>query len=415
MSSSTSPRELAEFFQYGAEERAALAGLAPHLEKHADNLVAAFYRHLLSFPETQKLLRDPEVTQRLLVKQREYLLSLAGPEIDEAYLEQRRRIGEVHARIGLEPRWYLGAYALYQSLLIPILLEQQADALRVRRSVAALQRLLKLDASLAIDAYMEQHERDLEHLNRELAASGRRLAHDLEETGVALRHSVARAQAAERLASIGTLVAGLAHEIGTPMGVIQGHAKLLEGAVADESGRWRLRTIQEQIGRISRILQGLLNMARPGRPRRVPVDLAALLDSTLAFLTEKLAHRDIRVTRDFAPAPSVAGDPERLQQVFLNLLLNAADAMPGGGELRVAIRLQGREVEVRIADTGHGIPAGDLGRVFEPFYTTKAAGEGSGLGLAVAHGIVAEHHGAIEVVRSDASGTEFRLLLPSRG
>jgi signal transduction histidine kinase len=414
MSRASTPRELAEFFRYGPEERALLASLRPALEKHADELVAGFYRHLLSFPETQRLLRDPEVTQRLLVKQREYLLSLAGPEIDEAYLLQRRRIGEVHARIGLEPRWYLGAYALYQSLLFPIVLEQQADPTQVRRAVVALQRLLALDTSLALDAYMERHERDLEYLNRELAASGRKLAHDLEESGVALRATAERARAAERLASIGTLVAGLAHEIGTPMGVIQGHAKLLEGAVSDESGRWRLRTIQEQIGRISRILQSLLNMARPGRPRRVPVDLAPLLDSTLAFVSEKFARREIRVSRDFAPCAAVSGDPERLQQVFLNLFLNAADAMPEGGELRVHVAPHGREVEVRIADSGHGIPAGDLARVFEPFYTTKAAGEGSGLGLAVAHGIVSEHYGTIAVVRSDASGTEFQLLLPTR-
>ena len=91
----------------------------------------------------------------------------------------------------------------------------------------------------------------------------------------------------------------------------------------------------------------------------------------------------------------------------------SADAMPRGGELRVTLRPHGGEVEVRVADSGHGIPSGDLERVFEPFYTTKAAGEGSGLGLSVVQGIVADHHGAIEVTRSDDSGTEFRLLLPA--
>jgi len=409
------PKRLAEFFQYGSEERAALARLQPLLERHADDLVAAFYRHLLSFPETQALLRDPEVTRRLLTKQREYLLSLAGPEIDEAYVAARRRIGEVHARVGLEPRWYLGAYALYRSLLARLIKTNsgRGGARDAIRTVVALGRLLLLDSSLAIDAYMERHERDLEYLNRELAASGRRLAQDLERTGTALRHTAERARAAERLASLGTLVAGLAHEIGTPMGVIQGHAKLLEGAVADDNARWRLRTIQDQIARISRIIQSLLNMARPGRPRRVPVDVAALLDNTLAFLTEKLQRRQIVVKRDYATVGSVAGDPERLQQVFLNLFLNAADAMPKGGELSVSLGMQGPEVEVRVADNGCGIPAGDRERVFEPFYTTKAAGEGSGLGLSVVQGIISEHHGAIEVLRSDASGTEFRILVPA--
>jgi signal transduction histidine kinase len=405
------PRELALFFQYGPEERALLAGLRPTLEKHADDLVAAFYRHLLSFPETQRLLRDQEVTKRLLTKQRQYLLSLAGPEIDAAYIEARRRIGEVHARVGLEPRWYLGAYSLYKSLLEPIILAADDGE---RGAAVALGRLLLLDASLALDAYMEGHERDLEYLNRELAASGRRLARDLERSDTALRHTAERARAAERLASIGTLVAGLAHEIGTPMGVIQGHAKLLEGAVNGDNARWRLRTIQDQISRISRIIQSLLNMARPGRPRRVPVDVSALLDNTVAFLTEKLARREVTVARDYAPGvPSVPGDPERLQQVFLNLFLNAIDAMPRGGELRIAIGHQASDVEVRVADSGHGIPAGDVERIFEPFYTTKAAGEGSGLGLSVVQGIVAEHHGAIDVLRSDDRGTEFRLLLPT--
>jgi signal transduction histidine kinase len=98
--------------------------------------------------------------------------------------------------------------------------------------------------------------------------------------------------------------------------------------------------------------------------------------------------------------------------VFLNLFLNAADAMPKGGELRVILAPHGAEVEVRVADSGHGIPGADRDRIFEPFYTTKAAGEGSGLGLSVVEGIVAEHQGAIEVVRSDETGTEFRMLLP---
>ncbi|MEN8158750.1 MAG: protoglobin domain-containing protein [Myxococcota bacterium] len=406
------PHELEAYFQYGPRQRELLAALRPALEKEADGLVEAFYRHLLSFPATQQHLRDPAVTEKLLGKQRDYLLSLAGPEIDAEYLAGRREIGEAHARIGVEPAWVLGAYSLYQSLLIPVVLDAVRELERVLPTFHALQRLLSLDASLVVDAYMARHQRDLEYLNKELAASGRRLAQDLERKDTTLRYTAERARAAERLASIGTLVAGLAHEIGTPMGVIQGHAKLLEGAVEGDNAHWRLRTIQEQIGRISRILQSLLNMARPGSPRRVPIDLSVLLENTLAFLQEKFARRGIQLKREFAQAPSVHGDPERLQQVFLNLFLNAADAMPKGGELRVSLGPRGDEAEIHVADTGHGMPSADHERIFEPFYTTKAAGEGSGLGLSVVEGIVAEHGGAIEVVQSDDSGTEFRLLLP---
>jgi signal transduction histidine kinase len=401
------------YFDYGPSDRALLAELASILEKNASNLVSAFYRHLLSFPDTRHLLREPAVKERLLGLQREYLLSLAGPDVDEAYLDHRRSIGEVHERIGLEPRWYLGAYALYLSMLTPLLFEHFApEPHRAERALVALQKLLLFDASLAMETYIGGRQRELVYLNQELSRSGRELAHDLEAQGARLRQTTQRARSAEQLASIGTLVAGLAHEIGTPMGVIQGHAKLLESKLSDEQARWRLQTIQEQIARISKIMQSLLNMARPVRSARVPVALEALLDGTLAFLREKLQRRGIQVVRSFEPVPSVPGDPERLQQLFLNLFLNAADAMPGGGELRIGLRARDGEVEIEVADSGEGIAEQDLPRVFEPFFTTKPAGEGNGLGLSVAHGIVADHHGTIDVRSESGVGTCFRIVLP---
>jgi len=401
------------YFDYGPSDRALLAELASILEKNASNLVSAFYRHLLSFPDTRHLLREPAVKERLLGLQREYLLSLAGPDVDEAYLDHRRSIGEVHERIGLEPRWYLGAYSLYLSMLTPLLFEHFApEPHRAERALVALQKLLLFDASLAMETYIGGRQRELVYLNQELSRSGRELAHDLEAQGARLRQTTERARSAEQLASIGTLVAGLAHEIGTPMGVIQGHAKLLESKLSDEQARWRLQTIQEQIARISKIMQSLLNMARPARSARVPVALEALIDGTLAFLREKLQRRGIQVVRSFEPVPSVRGDPERLQQLFLNLFLNAADAMPGGGELRIGLRACDGEVEIEVADSGEGIAEQDLPRVFEPFFTTKPAGEGNGLGLSVAHGIVADHHGTIDVRSESGVGTCFRIVLP---
>jgi len=401
------------YFDYGPSDRALLAELASILEKNASNLVSAFYRHLLSFPDTRHLLREPAVKERLLGLQREYLLSLAGPDVDEAYLDHRRSIGEVHERIGLEPRWYLGAYSLYLSMLTPLLFEHFApEPHRAERALVALQKLLLFDASLAMETYIGGRQRELVYLNQELSRSGRELAHDLEAQGARLRQTTERARSAEQLASIGTLVAGLAHEIGTPMGVIQGHAKLLESKLSDEQARWRLQTIQEQIARISKIMQSLLNMARPARSARVPVALEALIDGTLAFLREKLQRRGIEVVRSFEPVRSVRGDPERLQQLFLNLFLNAADAMPGGGELRIGLRACDGEVEIEVADSGEGIAEQDLPRVFEPFFTTKPAGEGNGLGLSVAHGIVADHHGTIDVRSESGVGTCFRIVLP---
>lgn len=403
------------FLGLGEGERALLAELAPLLERHADRFVAAFYRHLLAFDATRELLADPEVKDRLLRKQREYLLSLAQPVFDERYLEDRLRIGEVHHRVGLDLRWYLGAYALYFSLLAPLVTQMlQGDPDRTSQTLSALSKVLLLDAQIAIDAYMERRDRQLEHLNRELAETSRDLAREYEATEQELRLTTRRAQAAENLASVATLVAGLAHEIGTPMGVIRGHAEGLESHVEGEKAQWRLRIIREQVDRISNIIQSLLNIARPKEALRVPVPLVEVIDTALAFLSEKLGRRGIAVERRYESTPVVRGDPDKLQQLFLNLFLNASDAMPEGGKLRIAVRRGAAgDAEVRVADDGVGISPEQLEHVFKPFYTTKPAGRGSGLGLVVAQGIVADHHGQIEATSEVGLGTEFRISLPA--
>ncbi len=406
-------RELA-YFDYGAEDRALLEAIRPLVEERADELVQAFYRHLLAFPETQVMLRDPAVTDRLLGEQRRYLVSLCGPEVEAEYVRDRARIGEVHEQVGLEPRWYIGAYALYLSLLTPIVTTAlSADPVRAARTLSALQKLLLFDARIAMESYIDRQQRDLTYLNEQLGAATRTLSRDLQTTGDALRSTEARARAAERLASIGVLVAGLAHEIGTPMSVIQGHAKLLETDVNGDQAEWRLRTIQAQIARITRIIESLLGMARPSPREPVPVVLGSLIENTIAFLGEKFARRRVEARLDLGEVPAVHGDPERIQQVLLNLFLNAADAMAEGGKLSVTLRESGDAVEVLVADTGPGIQGTTLEQVFDPFVTTKEAGEGHGLGLAVAQSIVTEHGGQIGVQRSDAQGTVFQILLPS--
>jgi len=265
-----------------------------------------------------------------------------------------------------------------------------------------------------MEAYIARHERELEYLNRELAAQGRHQAREFEDQRAELRLTERRARAAEDLASVATLVAGLAHEIGTPMGVIQGHAELLESSVSDERGRWRLRTIREQIERISRIIQALLNTARPREPVRVPISVAPILENSLSFLAEKFRRRGVEVERHFAPAPEICGDAGKLQQLFLNLLLNAVDAMPQGGKILASLgTAQDGRLEVRIRDSGVGIPPDQISQIFQPFYTTKEAGHGSGLGLVVAREIVTDHGGEIEVASESGKGTEFRISLPS--
>ncbi len=398
------------------EELSLLGELRPVLEAHVDDIVEAFHRQLLLFPETRRLFLEPNVKERFVAGRRQYMLSLADTHFGDDYLRERERSAVTQERAGLGPEWTIRLAVLYFTLLAPIVgREFSHDFEKLTRIVTALAARMALDVEVAIESYIERHEQGLSYLADELARQSRILQRSLREQSVALQQTTARARAAEELASIATLVAGLAHEIGTPMSVIQGHAKLLEGNVAGEDAKWRLQTIQDQIARISRIIHTLLEIAHPRRSRSERVDLAALLDQTLSFVSERLENRGVRVKQAFQRAVVVTGDPERLQQLFLNLFLNAADAMPGGGELRVELSESEAGVSVRVGDTGVGIALADLERIFEPFYTTKEAGHGNGLGLMVCRGIVADHGGRIDVKSEPGAGTEFTIQLRPSG
>jgi len=399
-----------------AEALALLAELTPVLEAHADEVVAGFYRKLLTFPETRRLFVEPAIKEQLLARQRRYLISLGEVSFGDAYLQERQNSAAVQARAGLGPEWTLRLAVVYFSLVAPIIGREFArDLDKASRAVTALAGRMALDAELALESHIAQHEQGLTYLASELSSQSQELQRLLREQALVLLRTTERAQAAEELASIATLVAGLAHEIGTPMSVIQGHAKMLEGSVSGADGQWRLQTIQEQIDRISRIIHTLLRIAQPRRWRNERVSLAPLVEKTLSFVAEQLSSRGVEVKQSLDPEVSVIGDVERLQQLFLNLFLNAVDAMPEGGELRVELCETDGQVRARVADTGIGIAANDLERVFEPFFTTKEAGHGNGLGLMVCKGIVADHGGEIRVTSEPGAGSEFTITLRPAG
>jgi signal transduction histidine kinase len=202
--------------------------------------------------------------------------------------------------------------------------------------------------------------------------------------------------------------------------VLRGHAESLESAIKGDRERWRLKMILEQIDRITSIIQSLLGIARPRESVRVPLDLPATAQSSATFVGERTRKRGVQFILESRPHPPELGDPEKLQQVFLNLFINALDAMSDGGTLHVTIDSQGadkgeraHEATIEIRDSGAGIPKQRLAEVFDPFYTTKAAGHGSGLGLMVAKGIIEEIGGRISVASELNQGTEFRIVLPS--
>jgi two-component system, sporulation sensor kinase E len=222
-----------------------------------------------------------------------------------------------------------------------------------------------------------------------------------------------RLRKTERLAELGTLASGMAHEIGTPMNVILGRAESLMRRTQEDATKKGLETIIAQVERITKIMNQLLTFARrrPSQPR--PVDLRRIAEDTIEVLEERLARHSIKVERAYEEAlPPVLADADHMSQVLLNLFLNAVHAMPDGGLLRIALKGTPGSVTMSLSDTGHGIPQEHISKIFDPFFSTKETGKGTGLGLTVVHGIVQEHGGTIGVESEPGRGTTFTLTLP---
>ncbi len=220
---------------------------------------------------------------------------------------------------------------------------------------------------------------------------------------------------AEKLTSLGLLAAGVAHEVNTPLAVISNYIQMLAKQMpAGDSRQALIDKIVKQTFRASEIVNNLLNFSRTGAAEFQPVNLNQVVEDTLSLLAHPFRTGHVEVVRNLSPEiPPVLGSSNRLQQVFLNLFLNARDAMPGGGMLEVRSRAYNGTVEIEVSDTGSGIARENLGRIFDPFFTTKASARGTGLGLSVSYGIIKEHAGKIEVRSTPGKGTSFRLEFPA--
>jgi len=361
---------------------ALLTDLRPVFERVADRFVDAFYAHLLSSAVLRPFLVDPAVVERLKRAQREYTLSLTSGRYDEAYVGRRMVIGRVHARIGLAPQWYLGTYSLYHDLLVPKVHEHYAaDPPKGIRAAAALSKVLILDMQIVLDAYYE-----------------------LRETKAIER--------SEQLAAVGKMAASIAHEVRNPLAGMRGALQILQ---RDQSMKSDTHEVMDQlIGQIDRmegLVRDLLDFASPRPLALRAFDMHELLDRLLGSYEDRAEAAGITFERCYAPETNrIVADPQRMEQVFLNLLENAFQAMDSGGTLTVQIAATARGTIVTLADEGHGIAPDVLPQIFQPFYTTKH--RGSGLGLSIVRSIVENHGGTIDVRSELGEGTIVELRLP---
>jgi len=219
----------------------------------------------------------------------------------------------------------------------------------------------------------------------------------------------------EKLTSLGLLAAGVAHEVNTPLAVISNYIQMLAKQMPESDPRHSIiEKIVKQTFRASEIVNNLLNFSRTGAAETANVDVNKVVEDTLALVSHPLKTSQIQVVKNLSEdLPAVRGSANKLQQVFLNLFLNARDAMPSGGILEVRTNAHNGSVEIEVVDTGAGIPREHIHRIFDPFFTTQASGRGPGLGLSVSYGIIKEHAGKVDVRSAPGKGTSFHVEFPA--
>jgi signal transduction histidine kinase len=261
-----------------------------------------------------------------------------------------------------------------------------------------------------VSAVVRAQDGDLEGMQAQM----RGVVREIEQVVHKLQQREREVLRAEQLAAVGRLAAGVAHELRNPLTAIKMLAQT-NRAEAEARGLPApdLEVIEQEVRRMERCLQTFLDYARPPRPERRPVDLAGAVGRAFALVAARARRQQVRLhSAPPGPLPAVAADAEQVQQVLLNLVLNALDAMPGGGTLEVSLRPAGEgEVELCVLDTGPGIPPELLPRLFEPFFTTKETG--LGLGLVVSRRIAEDHGGSLRASNRPGGGACFTLRLPS--
>jgi len=338
--------------------------------------------------------------------------------LEKPYLDTARRV----------MRTFLFLAALCVIFLLIILYFSTSQIINpLQRMVVATQEIARGDLSHRVDVrssdeigtLADSFNQMTDHLrkaNQELVEWGTTLEKKVEGRTKELIEIQAHFIQSEKLASIGKLSAGIAHEINNPLGGILIYGNLiLEDTDKNSPHYENLRKIVKETTRCKDIVKGLLEFARPKEPQMALTDINETLNKALSILERQALFQNIAVKKDYTPSlPKIIADGSQLQQVFMNIIINGAEAMEGRGTLTLKTRVDKPKdfIDVEITDTGHGIKEEDKKRLFEPFFTTKEVGKGTGLGLATSYGIIQKHRGSIEVQSQVEKGSAFTVKLP---
>lgn len=372
--------DLVRYTGFDDEDRRLLRELGPLLEPHFGDLVERFYEAAQANAATAAVLQDEAQLERLKVSLRKWLERLFEGIYDEAYFEQRARIGHAHVRVGLAPRYVFGAMSLLRGGLHQALRALEEPPVKRGRAHEALDRILDIELAIMLETYSEDY--------------------------------VGRMRAAERLATLGQLAASIGHELRNPLAVIETSLHLLRRRGSDdERVRRHLDRISDQVQVSSQIIEDLLQLARDREPMRRHVDIAEIVRKTAGDLPG-VPHALIELDLPSGLPPANV-DPGQFRQLLMNLLQNAVQAVAQVARGRVIVQLEalGDDLRVRIDDNGPGLTPEVLARAFEPLFTTRA--KGIGLGLALCKQIVDRHGGLLVAGNLEGGvGARFEVCFP---
>jgi signal transduction histidine kinase len=374
-------QQLQRYVNWSDRDRAYVHALAPLVHAHFVQLVDDFYAEIENHPDARRVITGGEAQiSRLKHTLRRWLEELFSGTYDRTYVERRWRVGFRHVEIGLNQVFTNAALSrLRRGLLNVIDREWKGNTKELLNSRASLNTLIDLDLAIIEDAYQTEYQR--------------------------------RQAAAERLATIGKVAGGIAHELRNPLNVVKTSVYFLINAknASPEKVKSHLQRIERQVEVADGVITALNDFARLPIPQLEKVEVEPCLKDVVDVVT---LPGNIEIEWSMAsPPPTVLADRRQLQIVVSNLIRNARDAMPQGGKLRLAAASHDHQTDIVVEDNGVGISQENMSRILEPLYSTKA--KGIGLGLSIASEILARHHGTLQVASEPGRGSIFTIHLPS--
>ncbi|WP_096200478.1 protoglobin domain-containing protein [Bacillus sp. FJAT-45350] len=378
--------EQLRFLDLTSEDLLVVKRMQPFITKHIDLLVDSFYQVIIQVEELKEIIGTHSSMERLETTLKVHLIELFNGKIDEQFINKRLKVAEIHFSIGLKPRWYMGAFHNLQNKLFRLIEEQITDPKENTLYINVATKILNLEQQLVLEAY-EKESKDYHTRQNELLIK------------------------AEKLSVVGQLAAGFAHEIRNPLTTLKGFTQYFK-AEAKEKHLPIYDLLLSELDRLESITNEFMIVAKPQKNNYKDADVKQILVQVLSLLNPQALMNNIQfIIQTEKEIPIISCNENQLKQVFINLLKNAMEAMPDGGDILLQMETcEKKVILIKVIDSGIGISKECISKIGEPFYSLKE--KGTGLGLMVTYKIIEAHNGKVEFFSQPNKGTTVTITLP---